>query len=438
MLPLWRQNTVRQSVASKLPLASLLQQTRATSLVSVRTRLRTQKKKQPSPDSTNHLSVDDSAESSDHETLHLSVRWEPTCTVSTSSCCNIRYSQVSGNELPSNDDNCICSWERFAYWKWIPEPHFLWLVNLPTCRLGRTIWPLTIYRQYCDILSKPLLENQNSNDNTETKSRASSKAQYRTHHSALTTWLNSDCMTHVTDVHNDKILSNDNEDYESVSPAADVTLFPLPVWGVYRSGGWRMRPDRRGETWFSTGWAETAGNHWVQLPEDHGKLLSVTSAFRTHWFVIFIVRRTVALSLCMISHMSSCKDLPSGHVALSAERCVLYWALLLTRDLDPVLPLLFWSSAEVSWQYITCLATRSNWKWAMLGSVGEFDPAKEDCSICTLPDWAATFKPMLWLKSDMTSFLYYSVPLVTRRQLDRLETRSLASPRVLIDLTYKV
>ena len=30
-------------------------------------------------------------------------------------------------------------------------------------------------------------------------------------------------MTHVTDVHNDKILSNDNEDYESVSPAADVT-----------------------------------------------------------------------------------------------------------------------------------------------------------------------------------------------------------------------
>ena len=75
----------------------------------------------------------------------------------------------------------------------------------------------------CDILSKPLLENQNSNDNTETKSRASSKAQYRTHHSALTTWLNSDCMTHVTDVHNDKILSNDNEDYESVSPAADVT-----------------------------------------------------------------------------------------------------------------------------------------------------------------------------------------------------------------------
>ena len=37
-----------------------------------RTRLRTQKKKQPSPD-TNHLSVDDSAESSDHETLHLSV-----------------------------------------------------------------------------------------------------------------------------------------------------------------------------------------------------------------------------------------------------------------------------------------------------------------------------------------------------------------------------
>ena len=31
-------------------------------------------------------------------------------------------------------------------------------------------------------------------------------------------------MTHVTDVHNDKILSNDNEDYESVSPAADVTI----------------------------------------------------------------------------------------------------------------------------------------------------------------------------------------------------------------------
>ena len=67
-----QENTVRQSVVSKLLLAVIATNKDASLVCRCRTRLRNPKKKQPSSD-TNHLSADDSAKSSGHETLHLSV-----------------------------------------------------------------------------------------------------------------------------------------------------------------------------------------------------------------------------------------------------------------------------------------------------------------------------------------------------------------------------
>ena len=119
-----------------------------------------------------------------------------------------------------------------------------------------------------------------------------------------------------------------------------------------------------------------------------------------------------------------------NHV-VSAEWCVLYWALLLARDLVSVLSLLFWFSNKgfdnISHIGDDCPTGDGDARSALVNST-QLKKTQAVHLLCQI-GLQATFKPMVWAEADRKRAILLSC---SGPETFRL-ARRLASPRVLND-----